>query len=57
VALAVLNAGQVERAVKKLEESTAELSAASNRIAKWGVFVAWCSLAVALAALVVAFAK
>jgi hypothetical protein len=68
VALAVLNAGQVERAVTNLEKATAELSAASDRtakqlsaasdrIAKWGVSVAWLSLLVALAALVIAVAK
>jgi hypothetical protein len=57
VALAVLNAGQIERAVKALDESAANLSAASDRIAKWGVFVAWCSLFVALVALAVAFVR
>jgi len=54
VALAVRNAEQIESAVKALDKSAANLSAASDRIAKWGVFVAWCSLFVASAALVVA---
>ena len=57
VAISVLNAGQVERAVKALEETSTQLNEASDRLARWGVAVAWCALVVSIAALVVTAVK
>ena len=57
LAISALNAGQVERAVKALEETSTRLGEASDRLARWGVGVAWCALVVSIVALVVTAAK
>lgn len=57
LAISVLNAGQVERAVKALEKTSTRLGEASDRLARWGVGVAWCALVVSIVALVVTAVK